>query len=137
MPFISVIIATRNRAKALEAISLPSLAEQTYNDFEVIIWDASDDDSTKRVVEKYKSQHPWIDVRYFRAPRKGLASQRNDAVKVVRGNIVLFIDDDSEVSPNGLNAVIEAFLNPTVKGVGLRVFLPKSCLLYTSPSPRD
>ena len=40
---ISVIIATKNRADALEKISLPSLAKQDFKDFEVIIWDASYD----------------------------------------------------------------------------------------------
>ena len=41
---ISVIIATRNRAKALKNISVRSLIKQTYRNFEVIVWDASDND---------------------------------------------------------------------------------------------
>jgi len=88
---ISVIIATRNRADALEKISLPSLAKQDFKDFEVIIWDASDDDKSKIVVENFIQSHPDMIVRYFKAPRVGSASQRNDAVKVARGmeNIVL------------------------------------------------
>jgi len=44
---ISVVIATRNRSDALETISLPSLAKQDFKDFEVIIWDGSDDDKSK------------------------------------------------------------------------------------------
>jgi len=38
---ISVIIATRNRAEALERISLLALAKQTFKDFELMVWDAS------------------------------------------------------------------------------------------------
>jgi len=34
---ISVIIATRNRAEALERISLPALVQQTFRDFEFIV----------------------------------------------------------------------------------------------------
>ena len=116
---ISVIIATRNRADALEQISLPSLAKQDFKDFEVIIWDASDDDKSKIVVENFIQSHPGIIVRYFKAPRVGLASQRNDAVKVARGDIIFYIDDDSEVSSDGLSALNETFKDKDVCGVGL------------------
>ena len=131
MPKISVIIATMNRADALKEISLPSLAEQDFKDFEVIIWDASDDDSSKKVVEGFKKKHLDMDVKYFKAPRKGLASQRNDAVKVANGDIVFFIDDDSEVSKDGLEALHKEFsLNKDVYGVGLRL-KPSSNKFFT------
>ena len=116
---ISVIIATRNRADALETISLPSLVKQDFKDFEVIIWDASNDDKSKIVVEKYIQSHPDMVIRYFKAPRVGSASQRNDAVKVAKGEIVFFIDDDSEVSPDGISTLIEVFEDKSVFGAGL------------------
>ena len=118
---ISVIIATRNRADALEKISLPSLAKQDFKDFEVIIWDASDDDKPKIVVENFIQSHPDMIVRYFKAPRVGSASQRNDAVKVAREDIIFFIDDDSEVSPNGLRGVFETLQNGKYQGCELPI----------------
>ena len=48
---ISVIIATLNRAKALKELSLRSLLKQTYRDFEVIVWDASDWDDSRVLCE--------------------------------------------------------------------------------------
>jgi len=118
---ISVIIATKNRADALEKISLPSLAKQDFKDFEVIIWDASDNDKSKIVVENFIQSHPDMIVRYFKAPRVGLASQRNDAVKVALGDIIFFIDDDSEVSPNGLRGVFETLQSGKYQGCELPV----------------
>lgn len=118
---ISVIIATRNRSEALETISLPSLAKQEFKDFEVVIWDASDDDRSKVVVETFMQYHHDMLIRYFKAPRVGSASQRNDAVKVAVGNIIFFIDDDSEVSQDGLLALLEAFRDGSVCGAGLFV----------------
>jgi glycosyltransferase involved in cell wall biosynthesis len=50
-----------------------------------------------------------IGLFYVRAPRAGLASQRNDAVKRANGDIVFFIDDDSEVSSDGLGALAMHF----------------------------
>jgi len=116
---ISVIIATRNRAKALKNISLRSLMKQTYRNFEVIVWDASDDDLSQKAAMGFKEKNPSIDIKFFKAPRKGSASQRNDAVGTALGGIVFFIDDDCEVSPNGLDSVLKEFDDPQVFGVGL------------------
>ena len=52
---ISVIIATKNRDEALKSISLPSLLRQDTSDFEVILWDGSDSEKSRRVAEQYVS----------------------------------------------------------------------------------
>ncbi|MGB9553215.1 MAG: glycosyltransferase family 2 protein [bacterium] len=109
---ISVIIATRNRAEALEQISLPALLKQTFKDFEVIVWDASDNDDSAEIVKHF----PELKIRYFKAPRVGSCSQRNDAVKVSRGEIIYFIDDDSEISPDALEAIYEAMSTGELAG---------------------
>lgn len=108
---LTVIIATLNRSKSINEISLPSLLKQDTTDFEVLIWDASEDDLTEKAVESYQSAFAerGVALRYVRAPRRGSASQRNDAVKEANGDIVFFIDDDSEVSPSGVSSVAAAF----------------------------
>ena len=122
---ISVIIPTRNRADSLEKISLPALTNQTFKDFEVIIWDASDNDKTAEVVKSF----PQLNIRYFKAPRVGLCSQRNDAVNVAQGDIIYFIDDDSEPSPDALEAIYEALSSRELAGCSpseIRIFSSKS-----------
>jgi glycosyltransferase involved in cell wall biosynthesis len=121
---ISVIIATKNRDIALANISLPSLLNQKESDFEVILWDASDNSRTRLVAEKYC--HPFscngVSLRYFPAPRQGSASQRNDAVEVASGDLIFFIDDDSEVSPDGISGLRECFASdPAIMGAALLV----------------
>ncbi len=116
---ISVIIPTRNRSEALKTISLSSLAKQDFKDFEVIVWDASDDDNSKKAVEEFKEEHLDMDIKYFKAPRIGSSSQRNDAVKVAKGEIVFFIDDDSEVSKDGLSTIYKVFEDKNIVGAGL------------------
>lgn len=121
---ISVIIATKNRDEALKSISLPSLLRQDTSDFEVILWDGSDSEKSRRVAEQYVSlfKEKRVLLRYFRAPRVGSASQRNDAVQAAQGEIVFFIDDDSEVSPDGLSALEKCFgKSPECMGAGLMV----------------
>jgi len=110
MPNISVVIATKNREEQLRVVSLASLKRQhDAPPFEVIVWDASDNDQSRAVVEQFTAENPGISIRYCKAPRVGLARQRNDAVKEANGEIVFFIDDDSEVSPDGIRALSEMF----------------------------
>ena len=109
VPLLSVIIPTKNRAEELRTISLPSLANQDTRDFEVIVWDASEDDASQRLVETFAANNQNLVIRYFKAPRPGNCAQRNDAVRQANGEILFFIDDDSEVSPDGIAALKEMF----------------------------
>lgn len=106
---ISVIIATKNRAHELGTISLPSLAKQYTRDFEIIIWDASDGEESRQAVQEFAAANPDLQLRYYKAPRVGIPAQRNDAVKAANGAIIFFIDDDSEVSPDGVSELRNFF----------------------------
>ncbi len=119
---ISVIIATKDRAAVVKEIALPSLVSQNTDDFEVIIWDASENDATCDVVNAASGvfAERGIPLRYFRAPRVGLASQRNDSIKEARGDVVFFIDDDCEVSSDGIAVLSRYFRDYRwLKGAGL------------------
>jgi glycosyltransferase involved in cell wall biosynthesis len=113
-PLIAVVIPTKDRSEAMEKYALPSLERSSFRDFVCfvcVVWDASGDDLTRGVVEN----RPWgFQVRYFKAPRKGSASQRNDAVRHVlsaypSARYAVFMDDDSELSEDALAGVLDSF----------------------------
>jgi glycosyltransferase involved in cell wall biosynthesis len=108
---ISVVIATMNRAEALKNISLKSLLKQNCGFFEVIVWDASDGDESKLLCEQMSPlfSHKGFSLNYQSAPRKGSASQRNDAARFANGDIIFFIDDDCEVPADGLTSLSTCF----------------------------
>ncbi|MDR3254961.1 MAG: glycosyltransferase [Synergistaceae bacterium] len=108
---ISVVIATLNRAEALENISLKSLLKQDCGKLEAIVWDASDGDGSRDLclTMSQKFNEKGFLLRYFKAPRRGLASQRNDAVKMAVGDIIFFIDDDCEVPTDGISSLSTCF----------------------------
>ncbi len=121
---ISVVIATINRSNELREISLPSLLGQDIDDFEVIVWDASKDDLSLGVVRDMEPlfREKGVSLTFHRAPRRGSASQRNDAVRSAKGRIVFFMDDDSEVSPDGIRGLSDCFGKyPYAMGAGLVV----------------
>ena len=118
---LAVIIATKNRSEAIERYALASLDRSAFRDFVCVVWDASDDDHTRKTAEDGGWTFP---LRYFKAPRPGLTSQRNDAVDYVLKHIpsvryVLFIDDDSELLQDALEGVLQTFGDEEVWGVNV------------------
>lgn len=119
---ISVIIATKNRNEALKSISLPSLLRQESEDFEVILWDASDTDASEKVAQEFFPlfREKGIPFSFTYAPRAGSASQRNDAAACAKGDVLFFIDDDCEVSADGIASLRKGFdENPGCMGGAL------------------
>lgn len=108
---LAVVIATKDRHLALKYISLPSLQKSILKNFVIVVWDASTGDLSRQIVDKFR---PELAIDYMTAPRLGLASQRNDAVKYVLWQYpsvryFLFIDDDSKLSPDAIEGVVLTF----------------------------
>lgn len=118
---LAVIIATKNRSDAIERYALPSLERSAFRDFVCVIWDASIDEKTRDIV----NGRAWnFTADYNKAPRAGLTSQRNDAVRYTLNNYsdvryILFIDDDSELFNDTLLGLIESFQKENISIVNL------------------
>jgi glycosyltransferase involved in cell wall biosynthesis len=107
---MSVIVCTLDRAHVLEAICLGSLAAQEQpGRVELIVCDASSDTATADAVREWGRAHPDWPCTYVQATRRGSCSQRNQSVRVARGDILLFLDDDLELLPGALVALAQAF----------------------------
>lgn len=88
----SIIIPTRHRAQLL-ATTLDSLASQSCGDFEVIVVCDGEDPQTGALSETYSANYP---LRWILTPEnRGQASARNTGVLVARGEVLLFLDDDT------------------------------------------
>ena len=98
-PSISVIIATRNRSESLARL-LKSLTEQ-FNapPFEVIIGDNGSSDDTTNVIERAKTS---LKIHSVREDRPGKSRALNAALKLARGDLIVFTDDDVQPYPDWL-----------------------------------
>jgi GT2 family glycosyltransferase len=103
-PFISVIVATRERPDSL-ASCLDALGDIDYPLYEIIVVDnAPVTDETERLVMK---KYP--DVHYVRNCQRGLAAAHNVGLEAARGRIVAFTDDDVIVDRRWLAELARAF----------------------------
>ena len=123
-PRIAVVIATKNRYEDIQRHAFASLERSAFRDFVCVVWDASDDDRTRDSVQR-KSLN--FQCMYFKAPRRGSSSQRNDAVEYVLQTYtsvqyILFMDDDCEISPDTLDGILETFKMSDVSLVVLPIY---------------
>ncbi|HEY8225367.1 MAG TPA: glycosyltransferase [Pyrinomonadaceae bacterium] len=96
---ISAIVPTRNRAASLEKM-LHSLARQVAQPLEMIVIDASLDDSTRLICRPKSIEGLATQVQYVTAHEVGAASQRNQGVKLSTQKAILFVDDDVVFEPD-------------------------------------
>ena len=109
---LSLVTATVNRVAELERL-LTSLDAQTCNDFEVIIIDQNQDDRLISVL----SRHPALQIRHLRS-EKGAAKARNVGLRIARGDIIAFPDDDCWYPPTLVADVAAWFReNPEYDGL--------------------
>ncbi|MCD6445264.1 glycosyltransferase family 2 protein, partial [Candidatus Bathyarchaeota archaeon] len=113
---VSVIIPTYKRYEDL-LITLQSLNTQTVLPDEVIVFDESPDDRLRQILKNINVSYP---IKYVWAPSRfrSLARARNKSKKLVKGDIVVFLDDDVILDSKYLENVL-SFLenNPEALGV--------------------
>ncbi len=106
-PFVSVILATRDRPDRL-ARCLPSLLSLRYPDYEVIVVDnAPSTSATADFIQQRYADEPGI--RYVREDRPGLSLARNRGIQEARGEIIAFTDDDVVVDTYWLAGLVRGF----------------------------
>ena len=105
-PLVSVIINCYNGEKYLRE-AIDSVIAQTYENWELVLWDNQSTDSTREIVEKYKNPK----IKYFYAPEHTpLGEARNLALEKAKGEYIGFLDSDDILYNNYLESCITIFL---------------------------
>ena len=128
---ISITICTRNREKELLSC-LYSISKQNIKEkIEVLIID--DGDLSKEFLNKSKKILKDFKLNYYKKNNneKGLFLSRLKAIKLVKGEIILFLDDDVVLNDDYIEVLIDTYQNNSdIIGVGgIDILLPKYSLL--------
>jgi glycosyltransferase involved in cell wall biosynthesis len=104
-PLVSVIIPTRNRAH-LVCEAIDSVLCQRNGEVEVVVVDDASTDDTANVVERRFASR----IQLLRLPqRRGAGAARNAGLRVARGDLLAFLDDDDLWLPGKLDAELRVF----------------------------
>ena len=128
----SVIICTYNRAKSL-ARTLDSLKRMEVPrdlSWELVVVDNNSKDDTADVVGKFRATTP-IHIQYVVETKQGLSFARNRGIRVKKGEITAFTDDDVIVDKFWLSEIVNAFEKYDAACVGGKI-LP----LWEYPPPK-
>jgi len=105
LPFLSVIIPTRNRAALLRDCIESLLAQEFPADlYEIIVVDDGSMDKTPHVVADIGSRIENPTLRYLRPEVRGLNVARNAGLKAAVGDPVVLVDDDISAPKTWLRA---------------------------------
>ena len=130
---VSVIIPTYNRKNLLD-ISINSVLNQTYQNFEIIIVDDNSNDGTDDYIKKINHDK----IQYIKNKESMYApTSRNIGILHSKGDLISFLDDDDEWYPDKLEKQVKLFQDSDVGLVygGIDLFFEDYSLSYpTSPA---
>ena len=105
-PMVSIIIVNFNGKHYLESC-LSSLTKIDYDNLEIIVVDNNSTDGTiEFLVQNYPSVITLkLDQNY------GFAKPNNMAAKIAKGDLLLFLNNDTEVTPTFVSELVDVLLN--------------------------
>lgn len=107
-PSVSVVIPAYNEAGFIGR-ALDALDRQSYKGFDVLVVDDGSTDSTAQIAEEKG-------CKVAKGKKGGVSAARNRGYKSSRSDVVLFVDADTELSPNALDEVRRSVRNGYIGG---------------------
>ena len=110
-PFLSVLIPARDEADNLPGL-IPALADQTYMNYEVIIYDDHSGDATPQILEDLSRKHHRVKWLMGEGLPEGWTGKNHACHRLAEeagGDLLLFLDADVSVSPDLLEKAVAYF----------------------------
>ncbi|MHB1349602.1 MAG: glycosyltransferase family 2 protein [Desulfobulbaceae bacterium] len=102
-PVVSVIMPVFNGERTIRQ-AIDSVLKQTFQNFELLIWDDGSNDSTASIINSYSD--PRV-ILCGKSKNFGVGQARDSAIKVARGKWLAFIDADDAWMPERLEVLME------------------------------
>ncbi len=124
LPLVSIIIATYNRASILVNRTIPSIINQTYYNFEIVIVGDCCIDDTPIEIKKINDSR----VKFYDLSKRGKypkdikdrwfvqgTKPRNKGMEFAKGDWFVFISDDDILLPNHLETLLRSAIHLNVE----------------------
>ena len=113
---ISIVIITLNEAERIGNI-LRDLAQQSYQNFEVIVVDSNSEDDTCQIAASFRHQLPAISV--HKMPKRGVSLGRNTGASLAKNERILFLDADVRLDADFLQKASQLLDKKSLKVAGV------------------
>ena len=111
-PLVSVVISTKDRYYDTLPLTLNSILTQSFNDFEIILFDDNEKPEDLRNIEVYKNIFSRFDQRgipwkVIYGDKKGQVWNHQKSLEIASGDWIWRIDDDESPECNVLQVLVE------------------------------
>lgn len=103
-PLVSIIIPLYNVEQFLRCC-LDSVVFQTYENLEIILMDDGSTDESGKICDEYANRDNRIKV--FHQKNGGQALARNNALRYVHGDFIIYIDSDDIITDNHVEHLVK------------------------------
>lgn len=104
MPFVSIIIPVYNSERYLN-ITINSLFNQTFQDFELILVNDGSTDTSGKLCDDFALKDERVIV--IHKTNGGVSAARNTGIEQARGELIWFVDHDDFVFPDYLETMVK------------------------------
>ena len=131
-PLVSIIIPVRNAGRTMDetfvyifggkSMNGTKIPGVKYPKFEVILADGDSTDETVAIIKKWQKKHR--NIRFTQVKQcKSPGHARNAALKMVKGEYIVFTDGDCAPNPDWIDKLLEPFRSdPSIGMVGGEVY---------------
>jgi hypothetical protein len=109
-PRVSIVVINYNYERFVE-ISVSSALNQTYADVEVVVVDDASTDSSPQVIQSFGDRV----LPVLKSANAGHGAAFNSGFEHSSGDIVIFLDSDDYLHPDGVARIVEAFAEGVVQ----------------------
>ena len=114
----SILVPTYRTDERYLRAMLASVLAQSYPHFELILADATEDDSVGSIVREYGDDR----IKYLHlSENKGISENTNEALKAASGSYIGLLDHDDVLTPDALSETAAAIACAKEKGIHLRL----------------
>jgi GT2 family glycosyltransferase len=113
-PKVSIIILNYNGSKFIEGC-LSSVLKTDYPNFEVILVDNASKDGSLEIARRLFGKDPRLKI-VRNDENLGFAEGNNVGARHARGDILVFLNEDTEVDPNWLKELVKVLISDTKVG---------------------
>lgn len=104
-PKVSVIVPVYNSEKYIKRC-IESILNQSFSEIELILINDGSKDNSQKILEDYKEKYA-EKIRLVNQKNIGVAKTRNKAIKLAKGQYIMFIDNDDYIDEDYIERHIE------------------------------
>lgn len=104
LPLVSVVMPAYNAARYIKH-AVDSVLAQTHKHFELLVVNDGSTDATESIVKSFTDPR----IKLLSQANAGPSSARNAALRVARGDFIVFLDSDDQLTPDFIAQHLSAF----------------------------